>query len=174
MKKSSLLFLLAAVMFGCNDAGLVPPEKERVPPPHDVVIAIGVIPGIYTSFRCVDSLGRSKTTFGPSEPIFLRYSVINQTGKDQTWATGMSYPFARFFVMHGEDTLADSFAGFAFLTVPSKGTLKNGDSLTSGWNIDPAKISLPPGPYLTTASPRFVLVDLGVPGDSWKVFDVTR
>ena len=173
MNKSILVILLAAVMSGCNDYGVTPPIIDPPLVFRDYEITIGVIPGIHTSLQCTDSLGTAKTFFSPAEPIFLRYTVINGTGKDRMWGTSMSNPFAEFFVIQGSDTLADSFAAMAFLAVPSNGTLKNGDSLTAGWRVDPSRIPLPPGAYLATASPRFVLVDLGVPGGSWKVFDIT-
>ena len=174
MRSRYLLILLASVMPACNDAGLVPPETERVSRPIDAVYPIGVIPGVYTALRCVDSLGTPRVKFDSSEQVFLRYTVINQTGKEQTWARGMSTPWAQFFAMRGGDTLADSFAGLAFAAVPSEGTLRDGDSLTAAWVIDPAKIHLSAGAYLATAYPRFALLGLGVPGYSWKVFDINQ
>jgi len=173
MTKSPLILLLAVVISGCRDFGVPPTEQSPPPQYKDVVIKIGVIPGINTTLLCTDSLGTVKTLFTPFEPVFLRYSVTNRSGKDQTWAIGMSNPFARFFVVQGLDTLADSYAGKAFLAIPAEGTLKAGDSLTALWRFDPAMISLPPGGYAAIASPDFELVGLGVPGDSWKVFDVS-
>lgn len=173
MKKTSFVLMLAAAISACSDLG-VPPSVEPPVPPHYIgdFIHVGEIPGILTSVVLTDSAGTLKTVFSPSEPVFLKYSARNLTGQDQVWATGMSYPFARFFIEQGSDTLADSFAGFAFLAVPSQGTLKAGDSLVASWRVDPAKIPLTPGAYMAIASPRFGLEGLGVPGDSWRIFNI--
>ena len=171
MKTSSLFLILAVALSGCSDLG-VPPSAEapRQPALRDDFIGIAVIPGIHTRIFCTDSLGTLRKVFAPAEPVFMRYSVTNETGKDQTWARGMSNPFARFFVVQGSDTLADSYAAMAFLAVPSQGTLKAGDSLVALWRFDPARIPLAPGGYSAIASSDFMLVGLGVPGDVWREF----
>ena len=172
MKKSVLLIFLAAVLPGCNDSGLAPPEDEPGPRFRDEVILIPIIPGTLVYLRTMDSVGTIKKSFARSESVFLKYSFVNRTGSDQKVTMGMSYPFARFFVMQGRDTVADSFAGLAFAAVPLKATLKNGDSLTASWKVDPAKVPLPPGSYLTSASSSFALVGLGVPDNCWAMFEI--
>ncbi|HTY58328.1 MAG TPA: hypothetical protein VMF59_05900 [Bacteroidota bacterium] len=171
MKASSLVLILALAASGCSDLG-VPPSAEapRQPALRDDFIGITVIPGIHTRIYCTDSLGTTRKVFSPAEPVFMRYSVTNGTGKEQTWARAMGNPFARFFVVQGSDTLADSYEGIAFIAFPSQGTLKAGDSLVALWRFDPARIPLPPGGYSAIASSDFVLLGLGVPGDTWGEF----
>jgi hypothetical protein len=175
MKNLPIILILAVAVSACGDLG-VPPSDQ--PPPlrgfMDDFIYIGVIPGIHTTLHLSDSSGTIKTAFASTEPVFMRYSVINGTGYDQTWATGMSNPFARFFVVQGSDTLADSFAGKSFLAIPFEGTLKAGDSLVALWRCDPPVPPLSPGGYSAIASPVFGFVRLGVPGDWWRAFVVTR
>jgi len=173
MTKSLLILMLSLTVSACRDLGVTPPEQSSPPGYFDGVINIRVIPGIRTTLLCTDSLGTVKTLFTSNEPVFFRYSAVNATGKDQRWAIGMSNPFARFFVVQGPDTIADSYAGMMFLAIPAVGTLKAGDSLTAEWRLDPAKFNLPPGGYAAIASSDFALVDLGIPGDSWSVFDVS-
>ena len=173
MTKSLLILILSLAFSACRDFGLAPPGQPSPPRYSDVVIKIGVIPGIRTTLLCTDSLGAVKTSFTPNEPVLFRYSVANGTGTDQKWATAMGNPFARFFVVRGTDTIADSYAGIAFLAMPATGTLKAGDSLTAAWRFDPAKFTLAPGGYAAIASPDFVLVDLGIPGDEERVFIVS-
>ena len=172
MKKSVLFILLAAVLPGCNDSGLAPPEDKPAPRFRDELILIPIIPGTLVYLRTMNSVGTIKRSFARSEPVFLKYSFVNRTGSDQKVTMGMSCPFARFFVMQGQDTLADSFTGLAFAAVPLEATLKNGDSLTASWKVDPAKVPLPPGSYLTSASSSFALVGLGVPGNCWAIFEI--
>ena len=172
MAKSLLILLLSFTVSASKDLGLTPPEQPSSPIYSDSTIKIRIIPGIRTTLLCTDSLGTVKTSFASNELVLFRYSVANGTGKDQKWATAMSNSFARFFVVQGTDTIADSYAGMEFLAIPTVGTLKAGDSLTAEWRFDAARITLPPGGYAAIASPEFVLVDLGIPGDSWSVFDV--
>jgi hypothetical protein len=174
MKNSALLIFLTLVLWGCNDSGLVSPANEPVSLLGDAVITIRHIPGTYVSLRIMDSLGTIRSSFGPSEPVFLKYSFVNKTGNDHKLTMGRSSPFARFFVLHSRDTLADSFDGLTFAAVMLDGILKNGDSLTADWKIDPATIHLPPGTYMASASASFVIVGLGVPGDCWGVFGINR
>ena len=174
MKEYSVFIFMSLVLSGCNDAGLVPPDNESGSRLGDAVISIRHIPGTNVTLRIMDSLGTSKCSFGSSEPIFLRYSFVNLTGTEQKVTMGRSSPFARFFVLHGPDTLADSFDGMAFEAVMLYGTVKNGDSLTADWKVNAATFHLSPGTYMATASASFVIGGHGAPGDCRGVFEINR
>jgi hypothetical protein len=166
--------LLALGIFSCGDLGtpVEIPSKWAANGDAVIVIEVGNIPGFPTSLRIEDSLGRATSSARVGEPLWLRYTALNQTGKSQTWFTGMGYPHARFLIKQGADTLVDSFSGMAFLAVPLNGVVVNGDSLTAGWRLDPAQHVLNPGTYTAMALPTYVVGMAHMPKNEVAVFSV--
>jgi hypothetical protein len=166
------VILIALGMNSCKDGGTLPPEETDGTTGTDGVIFIGDIPGFPTSLWLEDSLGHTTTFIRAGDPLWLRYAAVNQTGGTLTWSTGMSYPFARFLIKQGADTLVDSFYGFAFLAVPSTGVLANGDSLRASWRLDPAKYPLNAGVYTAIALPKYIIGRTDIPNDETADFSI--
>ena len=167
-----VLVFLALGAYSCSDLGTVAPGENDGTRVTDGVFFIGAIPGFPTSLRLEDSLGHATTNVRAEDPLWLRYAALNRTGRTMTWSTAMAYPFARFLVKQGIDTVADSFSGMAFAAVVLNGVLYNGDSLTTRWRLDPAKYPLSPGSYTAVAVPTYVLGRTDIPDSKNAVFSI--
>jgi hypothetical protein len=115
--------------------------------------------GLIETFAVVDSLGHSRSAFKSSEPITVKYTLVNRSDGGFDWTSPMNYPLCRFVVRQADSAFGDSFYGLAFGAMPMRGTLAPGDSLKVTWQAIGMSGNLPLGEYTVTAEPMWHLPD---------------
>jgi hypothetical protein len=143
-----LLFLT-----GCGDSGTESDSGEFI-----------------VDFKLIDAAGKAATSFKLGEDINFVFSIINNTGEDQSWTSEHDWPAARFTVQQGAD-----YVGSTYETLPPEshqaGTLNDGDTLlaTASWSDHSRHAPPAVGEYIAYALVNYDVDNLPQPFQPWAV-----
>lgn len=114
-----------------------------------------------STFTLTDTVGQSTTLIHSGENFYLSFLLTNTTNDTLTYYRGSSAPPVLFRILRGDNIIASSIDGYAFLQYISTGILAPGQKIDTNWKAPttPAqyhKVILKPGRYQAVAlSPNF-------------------
>lgn len=138
MKKAAIVLIFSLVFIGCRKNELTS-ESEQF---------------ISTSFICTDTLGNVRTEFEPFEKFDLIFTMINKTGKDQSYRS--TTPGSEIIISQGDSIVSSEFYGLVFPHVLLSGVLKSDSSTINRFrgpfNSLSSQSMLGPGSYVANVS----------------------